>query len=109
MRIRKAHEIGSLIREARKRRGWSQTQLADAARVSRQWISLVENGKSSMEFDMVLNCLTTLEHCMSVERIEPGDPRVIHRPVSDDLLQSGSSQRTSLTKGGKPLGHRRSR
>ena len=37
--------IGELVRDQRKQRGWSQTQLAEKADVSRFWIGHLEKGK----------------------------------------------------------------
>ncbi len=37
-------DLAALIRAARRRAGWSQTQLARAAGTTRQWISLLEGG-----------------------------------------------------------------
>src|SRR5665648_829936 len=38
-------ELGAAIRDARKRRGWTQAELADKAGVSRQLLTEVERGK----------------------------------------------------------------
>src|SRR5665648_910234 len=38
-------ELGAAIRDARKRRGWTQAELADKAGVSRQLLTAVERGK----------------------------------------------------------------
>lgn len=39
-----AAELGQKIRDARRHRGWSQTELADAANVSRPTVARVERG-----------------------------------------------------------------
>lgn len=39
-----AAELGQKIRDARRHRGWSQTDLADAADVSRPTVARVERG-----------------------------------------------------------------
>jgi len=59
MRLQDNTDFGNVIREARKRRGLSQQQLADLVGVSRQWISEVENGKPRAELQLVL---TTFNH-----------------------------------------------
>lgn len=38
------HELGARIRLARKAQGWTQTQLADAAGVSRPSVARIETG-----------------------------------------------------------------
>jgi len=45
--------IGERIREARKRKGLSQDELAGKIDVNRSYLSLVENGKSSPTFDFL--------------------------------------------------------
>jgi len=60
MQLRTAHELGPVIQDARKGFGWSQSRLAEVVGVSRQWVSLVENGKTSVEFDLVLSLLQAL-------------------------------------------------
>lgn len=52
--IRSAHEIGRLIRETRERRKLSQQAFADLVGVGRRFISELENGKATLEFDKVL-------------------------------------------------------
>lgn len=109
MQLRTAHDLRSLIQDARKRSGWSQTQLADAVGVSRQWVSLVENGKTSVEFDLVLSSLDALGYSVFVEMNENQRPSWAHHQDPKRILDSDASARTPLTRGGKPLGHQRSR
>lgn len=45
--------IGELIREARKRAGISQDELASRIDVNRSYLSLVENGKSSPTYEFM--------------------------------------------------------
>ncbi|MCD8207594.1 MAG: helix-turn-helix domain-containing protein [Bacteroidales bacterium] len=47
------NDIGSLIRQLRERKGWTQQQLADTLWVSRQTISGWENGKDMSFVDAV--------------------------------------------------------
>ena len=54
MLLRSAREVGELIADGRRRLRWSQLDLAQRAGVSRQWVSQVENGKTTVEFDLVL-------------------------------------------------------
>ena len=109
MQLRTAHDLRSLIQDARRKSGWSQTGLAEAVGVSRQWISLVENGKTSVEFDLVLSSLQTLGYSVYVEMKEDRSPSVAHRQGPERFLRSDPSDRTPLTRKGKPLGHQRSR
>jgi y4mF family transcriptional regulator len=54
--IRSAAELAPLIRKARKSMGMNQEAFADAAGVGRRFLSELENGKPSLEFDKVLAC-----------------------------------------------------
>ncbi len=55
-RLSSSADLGSLVRRARKRMKMSQQQFADAAGVGRRFLSELENGKPSLEFDKVLKC-----------------------------------------------------
>lgn len=60
--IRSVRDVGALISDARRERGWTQQQLADAAGVSRHWLGAVERGdRSGAELTLVLHTLATLE------------------------------------------------
>ena len=109
MQLRSAHDLGLLMQEARRSVGWSQTQLAKAVGVSRQWVSLVENGKTSVEFDLVLASLRTLGYTVYVET--KGRPTQTIFPDRGPAESSSSdpSGRTALTRQGKPLSHQQSR
>lgn len=61
MRIKSVENLGQLVSDQRKQRGWSQTQLADKAGVSRLWISQLENGKETVEFGLVLRTMRALD------------------------------------------------
>lgn len=52
--VASAETLGGLIRRAREERGLSQHKLAEQAGVGRRFVSELENGKSSLEFDKVL-------------------------------------------------------
>lgn len=111
MLLRRPHDLAALLRDGRARAGWSQTELAQKVGVSRQWISLVETGKTSVEFDLVVGALQALGYRLRVESSEQAaaspeplpaesvQPTTIHRP----------SERTPLTRDGEPLGRERVR
>jgi len=101
MLLRRPRDIAGLFREGRARIGWSQSQLASAAGVSRQWISLVETGKTSVEFDLVVAALQALGYRLHVDRTEStaGQGGAV-----SDLPAHSPSQRTPLTRHGKRIG-----
>lgn len=45
MKLEELEELGALIAKARKKRGWHQADLAEAAGVSQQTVSNVEQGR----------------------------------------------------------------
>lgn len=49
-------ELGAMVRKARKAMKMSQSEFADYAGVGRRFLSELENGKPSLEFDKVLAC-----------------------------------------------------
>lgn len=61
MIIHSAKELGSLVRSERKRRGWSQRELAEQVGLSPLWISNFERGKSTAHVGLVLRTLKALD------------------------------------------------
>lgn len=102
MLLRRPHGLAGLLRDGRKRAGWSQKDLANRIGVSRQWVSLVETGKTSVEFDLVLASLQALGYGVFVESQErPG--RRETRPEHGSSPPRDASKRTPLTRNGEPL------
>ena len=58
--VRSSEQLGLVVAEARKGRGYSQQQFADLAGVGRRFVSDLENGKSTAEIGKVLQVLTAL-------------------------------------------------
>ncbi len=54
-------QIGNLIRRARKKRGFSQTQLGEKAGLRQETISLIETGNPAAKLETILNVLATLD------------------------------------------------
>lgn len=103
MLLRRPHELAGLFRDGRRRAGWSQKDLAERIGASRQWVSLVETGKTSVEFDLVLASLQALGYGLFVEsRDRPGHRET--RPEHRSSTSRDASSRTSLTRSGEPLG-----
>ena len=97
MLLRSAREVGDLIADGRRRLRWSQSDLAQRAGVSRQWVSQVENGKTTVEFDLVLGALHALGYAVYAQ--------------SKDWTESSQevSSRTPLTRKGRSLRTQRSK
>ena len=60
MFIRTPRDLGAAIRD-RRRRGWSQRELAEKVGASRQWVNEVEKGKTRTEIGLVLRTLDALD------------------------------------------------
>ncbi|MBI1236970.1 MAG: helix-turn-helix domain-containing protein [Alphaproteobacteria bacterium] len=62
MQVHNPLQIGEAIRQARRKQGLTQTQVADALGLSQQWISAVESGKPNARIGAVLD----LAHAMGL-------------------------------------------
>lgn len=58
---RNPRQIGNLVRNARKKRGWSQTQLGDMAGLRQETLSLIETGNPATRLDTILAVLAALD------------------------------------------------
>ena len=54
-------QIGALVRDARKHRGWTQTQLADALATSQSAVVRIEQGKQNVSLEMLARIGTALD------------------------------------------------
>ena len=61
-----AIEFGAAVRERRKAKGWTQEQLAEAARVSALQIGFVERGENMPKLRMILRIARAF-------RVRPGE------------------------------------
>lgn len=67
--------LASAIRRLRHDRGMTQTQLAERAGVSRQWLSLVETGqRAGLEYSLVVQLLDALDASLQI-RDDARSPR----------------------------------
>ena len=55
-RVRSVAELGALVRRARKAMKMNQSEFAAHAGVGRRFVSELEGGKTSLEFDRVMAC-----------------------------------------------------
>jgi HTH-type transcriptional regulator / antitoxin HipB len=58
--------LGLAIQKARKESGLTQDQLAKRARVSRKWLSALENGKPDVNLSLVLTVLAQLNYSLEI-------------------------------------------
>jgi len=73
---RSAARLGQAIRGLRSQRGMTQAQLAQRARVSRQWLSYVERGrKKGLEISLIMQVLDALDASLAIRDDWPTDSR----------------------------------
>lgn len=66
--FRSARQLGAVLRTARLRRGWSQTELAERADVDRPWLVKLETGRlENPTLRRVLHVVESLELQLSVQ------------------------------------------
>ncbi|MEJ0011354.1 MAG: helix-turn-helix domain-containing protein [Bauldia sp.] len=58
---RNPKQIGNLIRNARRKRGWSQAQLGDTTGLRQATISQIESGSSATRLATILSLLAALD------------------------------------------------
>ena len=96
MQIRTPLDLGLVIRDRRRRLKLSQTELARKAGVGRQWVVVIEHGKSRAGLGLVLRTLFALDLPLT---IGPGDRRPPSRddisPVDiDAIVNAAKEERT---------------
>lgn len=70
-------QIGNIIRRARKQQQLSQTQLAEAAGLRQETISLLENGNPAARLETVLAVLASLDLELRVGNRTRSEPSAI--------------------------------
>ena len=91
MRLTSITDIASLVRQARKDRGWTQVQLAEHSGVSRDWIIALEKGKPSLEIALVLRTLKALHLTLNLES-QDEQPQPDDVIDIDDVINSAKDQ-----------------
>jgi HTH-type transcriptional regulator/antitoxin HipB len=88
MRLNNTRDLGLYVRDRRRRLGINQSDLAEAAQVSRRWLADLEAGKPTIEVGLVFKVLHALEVALDVSPVE-------HSPDDIDLdeLLRGSGKR----------------
>lgn len=83
--------VGRLIRDARKLRGLSQSQLADALKTSQSAIHRMESGNQNLTLDTINRIAAALDSTLIV----PGDKSSLNLMVEGERTLSGSIQTRS--------------
>ena len=74
---RNPKQIGNVIRSARRKRGWSQTQLGEKAGLRQETISLIETGNPATKLDTILSVLAALDLELRIAPRSKGQPVAI--------------------------------
>lgn len=59
--IRNPKQLGNLIRNARKKLGFTQSELGDKAGIRQETVSLIENGNPATRLDTILHVIAMLD------------------------------------------------
>jgi len=78
-------DLVAAVRGRRKSLGWTQSELANRAHVSRQWISEFEAGKPTAELGLVIRLLDALELRLTVDSGEQRQPAGEESATTVDL------------------------
>ncbi len=81
-----ARRVGTLIRDSRKNRGWTQSQLADSLGTSQSAINRIEQGNQNLSLDL----LTRISQALDSEIVSLGRPGPLHLRVDGGRRLSGS-------------------
>lgn len=74
LNARSLPRLGTAVRTLRRRRGWTQAQLAQAAHVSRQWVVALENARTDgLEVGRLMRLLDALDASLIIRDDTPGD------------------------------------
>ncbi|CAN5865933.1 UDP-N-acetylglucosamine 1-carboxyvinyltransferase [soil metagenome] len=88
--------IGFLIRDARKHRGWTQTQLADVLGTSQSAVNRIERGHQNLSLEM----LARIGEALDSEIVSLGSPGPLHlRVVGGTRLSGAIDVKTSKNAG----------
>lgn len=75
LNARSLTKLGSAVRTVRRRRGWSQAELARHADVSRQWVVALENGRTEgLEVGRLMRLLDSLDASLMI-RVDEREQR----------------------------------
>ncbi|MCW4457525.1 helix-turn-helix domain-containing protein [Microbacterium sp. MPKO10] len=64
-----------MVRDLRERRGWTQTELARKAHVSRSFVADVEAGKPTTEASKLFDIFQALGHEIALRSLDDGEVR----------------------------------
>ncbi len=98
MNVSSALDLAAIIKGRRKDLQLTQNALARQASVARSWLAMVEGGKTSVDFGLILRVLDALELQMDVAPlVNSGDPsRSSFEDSHRDLREAVKGPRVDL-------------
>jgi y4mF family transcriptional regulator len=94
-------KLGSAVRDARARHGWSQHELAERAGVSRSWLARLEAGHRGAELEQILRLLNALDLTLTVtdadERARPASSTDEDRTTKPTGRAAAAARRAGLS------------
>jgi len=98
MIVRTPSDLGSLIRERRRKLGLDQHELAKKAGVSRLWVIEIERGKPRAEIGLVMRTLLALDLALEVSAGPAAAPvkrraGAVSVPDIDAIIRNARKQR----------------
>jgi len=84
MLIKTPYEMGLIVRDQRKKLGWTQDQLATRLGISRLWVVQMEKGKETVQLGLVLRTLNELKIPVQVD-LSDGSAKQSYKADDFDL------------------------
>jgi transcriptional regulator with XRE-family HTH domain len=90
--------VGERIREVREVRGWTQEKLSEAAKISKSFLSEVENKGKNISLDLLLRVATALDASVEYLATGGGDEANSRKPIviPSELSQAAEQLKLSF-------------
>ena len=90
-------QIGALVRDARKHRGWTQTQLAEALATSQSAVARIEQGKQNVSLEILARIGTALDSgLVQLGHVGPTHLRVVGGRQLSGSIEVKSSKNAAV-------------
>ena len=83
MRLQTRRDFGLLIRDRRRKKGWTQEQLATSLGKTRRWMMQVELGQTNPDISSVLRAFNLLDLALFSEPLSASEPDALLEEVLD--------------------------
>lgn len=89
--------VGERVREVREARGWTQEKLAEAANISKSFLSEVENKGKNISLDLMLRVATALNASVEYLATGNGDEAKVRKPILIPVELSQAAEQLRLS------------